>query len=62
MRKVQRKRISGLYKLRGIYLIRPSFFRRCSGGGIGRHTRLRGVCRKAWGFESPPEHHSVRGV
>ena len=22
----------------------------------GRHVRLRGVCRKAWGFKSPPEH------
>ncbi len=20
----------------------------------GRHVRLRGVCRKAWGFKSPP--------
>lgn len=27
-----------------------------AGGGIGRHVRLRGVCRKAWGFKSPPEH------
>ncbi len=23
----------------------------------GRHTRLRGVCREAWGFESPLKHH-----
>src|SRR6476646_9315219 len=27
-----------------------------SGGGTGRHVRLRGVCRKACGFESRPEH------
>jgi recombinational DNA repair protein (RecF pathway) len=27
-----------------------------SGGGIGRHVRLRGVCRKACGFKSRPEH------
>src|SRR5437899_1842849 len=29
---------------------------RSSGGGTGRHVRLRGVCRKACGFESRPEH------
>lgn len=29
-----------------------------SGGGIGRHARLRGVCRKACGFKSRPEHHA----
>ena len=29
---------------------------RGSGGGTGRHVRLRGVCRKACGFESRPEH------
>ena len=23
----------------------------------GRHVRLRGVCRKAWGFKSPSEHN-----
>lgn len=23
----------------------------------GRHACLRGMCRKAWGFKSPPEHH-----
>ena len=23
----------------------------------GRHVCLRGICREAWGFESPPEHH-----
>src|SRR5207302_4403678 len=33
----------------------------------GRHVRLRGVCRKACGFKSRPEHHyfiglSVRGL
>ena len=22
---------------------------------VCRHVRLRGACRKAWGFESPPE-------
>src|SRR5262245_9821505 len=27
-----------------------------SGGGTGRHVRLRGVCRKACGFKSRPEH------
>ena len=27
--------------------------RACENGGIGRHVRLRGVCRKAWGFKSP---------
>src|SRR5262249_5561124 len=31
---------------------------RRSGGGTGRHVRLRGVCRKACGFKSRPEHHS----
>src|SRR6266436_2362518 len=25
----------------------------------GRHVRLRGVCRKACGFKSRPEHHSI---
>src|SRR5262245_39715956 len=29
---------------------------RRSGGGTGRHVRLRGVCRKACGFKSRPEH------
>lgn len=23
----------------------------------GRHACLRGMCRKTWGFKSPPEHH-----
>src|SRR3972149_380953 len=27
------------------------------GGGIGRHARLKIVCRKAWEFDSPPGHH-----
>ena len=31
---------------------------RRSGGGTGRHVRLRGVCRKACGFKSRPEHFS----
>ena len=31
---------------------------KCSGGGIGRHARLRGVCRKVCGFKSRPEHHA----
>ena len=26
----------------------------------GRHVRLRGVCRKACGFKSRPEHYSIR--
>ena len=30
---------------------------RRSGGGIGRHVRLRGVWRKPCGFESHSEHH-----
>lgn len=25
-------------------------------GGIGRHARLRILCRKAWGFKSPLAH------
>ena len=25
----------------------------------GRHVRLRGVCRKACGFKSRPEHHCI---
>src|ERR1700738_257775 len=29
---------------------------RALGCGNGRHVRWRGVCRKAWGFKSPPEH------
>ena len=28
-----------------------------SGGGIGRHVRLRRVCRKVCGFKSHLEHH-----
>ncbi len=28
----------------------------------GRHVRLRGVCRKAWGFKSPPEHQFASKV
>ena len=40
--------------LSSIYHSRISFSR--SGGGTGRHVRLRGVCRKACGFESRPEH------
>ena len=28
-----------------------------SGGEIGRHARLRGVCLTACGFKSRPEHH-----
>src|SRR5207237_6166823 len=28
----------------------------------GRHGRLRGVCRKACGFKSRPEHHSFIGL
>ena len=35
---------------------------KCSGGGIGRHTRLRGVCRKACRFESCPEHQPSPGL
>lgn len=31
-----------------------------SGGEIGIHVSLRCLCRKAWGFESPPEHHLKR--
>lgn len=27
-----------------------------SGGETGRRVRLRGVCRKTWEFESPPEY------
>src|SRR6185503_11241948 len=30
-----------------------------AGGGIGRHVRLRGVCRKACEFESRPAHHPL---
>src|SRR6516165_1452403 len=33
---------------------------RRSGGGTGRHVRLRGVCRKACGFKSRPEHNFLR--
>ncbi|MEY2879272.1 MAG: hypothetical protein RLZZ15_1652 [Verrucomicrobiota bacterium] len=33
---------------------------RRSGGGTGRHAGLRSLCLKAWGFESPPEHHGSR--
>ena len=29
----------------------------CWAGEIGRRVRLRGVCRKAWGFDSPAQHH-----
>ncbi len=36
---------------------RISCSRVCSGGGIGRHARLRGVCREVCWFESSPEHH-----
>jgi hypothetical protein len=50
--------ISMLYKVCFFFLSPLSPFRKRSGGGIGRHARLRGVCRKVWGFESPPEHHS----
>ena len=39
-------------------LFRVPRVRDCSGGGIGRHTRLRGVCRKACRFDSCPEHHA----
>ena len=31
----------------------------CSGGGIGRHARLRGVWRKPCGFKSRSEHHVI---
>ena len=30
------------------------------GGGIGRHAILRGWCREAWEFESPPSHSKRR--
>jgi hypothetical protein len=33
----------------------------CSGGGTGRHTCLRCMCRKACRFESCPEHHESIG-
>ena len=32
----------------------------CWGGEIGRHVRFRCVCRKTWGFESPPQHFFVK--
>src|SRR5512140_2414295 len=28
----------------------------CAGAGIGRQAWLRAMCRKAWGFKSPPAH------
>src|SRR5882757_1346358 len=50
----------GLYSPKTNPLSAPSSVRRCPGGGIGRHTRLRGVCRKACRFESCPGHQLVR--
>jgi len=32
----------------------------CAGAGIGRQAWLRAMCRKAWGFNSPPAHTKNR--
>src|SRR5690606_13071633 len=37
----------GFTRSAGFILVRLPLCQSCSGGGIGRHTRLRGVCRKA---------------
>ncbi len=40
---------------RTVYTV-PRFSTR-SDGEIGRHVCLRCICREAWGFESPSDHH-----
>ena len=32
----------------------------CAGGGTGIRVRLRFLCRKAWGFKSPPAHQKLK--
>src|SRR3954470_5800231 len=54
------EKISGLDNPKWFHLSARSSLPNCPGGGIGRHTRLRGVCRKACRFESCPGHHSSK--
>ena len=44
---------------RGLRKILHAFQIQTLGWWNGRHVRLRGVCRKACGFKSRPEHHLV---
>jgi hypothetical protein len=53
--------VSGLDKPGAMSLSPRSSFQHCSGGGTGRHTCLRCMCRKACRFESCPEHQNPAG-
>jgi len=57
--KSKKRAKSACEPLSSIYHSRVPFSR--SGGGTGRHVRLRGVCRKACGFKSRPEHDFATG-
>lgn len=50
--------VMSILRLTLIYLGTINPLSQRSGGGTGRHVCLRGICRKVWGFESPPEHQA----